>query len=253
MIINFKDEKLNSAYKDYMNKKNKSADDNMEFVIEEIKKTISILKKISPECDKLYKITKEKVVTKKYASGGDLITRGYLCPSPISDIVSGNCSRGKMIKDLSRSKKISYEYGFDKNNNLIIVNYLISDLHEFLLYDDDNVVLGIVFKYSSNQKCDILLINKCIYDDKGKIISYIQSECLDNNLISFMNIENYSYLQLKLKYADVSQVAIDNETPVINHNKYIFEHDDNGYLEYYSIEPYMFKDNRFKIYKRIKL
>ena len=49
-----------------------------------------------------------------------MLTRGYLCSSPIYDIVTGNCSRGKIIKRISKLKKITYEYGFDKNNNLII-------------------------------------------------------------------------------------------------------------------------------------
>ncbi len=250
MIINFKDEKLNIAYKEYLI--NKSANDNTKFIKEEIERITNILKKILPNCDKLYKITKEKVVTKKYASGGKLITRGYLCPSPIYDIVTGNCSRGRMIKHLSKFKEITYEYGFDKNDNLIIANYLDLDQHEFLVYDN-NVVLGITFKYSQNQKYDILLINECVYDNKDRIISYTQGECFDNKSISCLNIEKYNYDKLGLKEAYVTQVTINDNSPIIDNTKYIFQYDKNGYLEYYTVEPYMFKDNKFKVHKKIRL
>lgn len=250
--MNFKDDKLNNDYKDYMNKKSKSADRDVEFVMEEVNEITNILEKVSLKCNKLYKTAKEKVVTKKFASGGDLITRGYLCPSPICDIVTGNCSRGRMINNLSKSRKISYEYGFDKDDNLITSDYLISDLHEFLLYYD-NVVIGIVFKYSSNHSYDILLVNKCIYNNEGKITSYVKGECLDNNSIYYLNIERYSYEQIGLKDAYIYQVAINNESPVIDTTKYVFEHDENGYLECYSVEPYMFDDNKFKVYKRIRI
>lgn len=246
MNINFKNEKLNNVYKDYIINKNKSDCKNMELIMEKIKRITNILTKISPECDRLYKITKKKVVTKKYASGGELLTRGYLCPSPIYDIVTGNCTRGKMIKRISKLKKITYEYGFDKNDNLIIANHLTLDQYEFLLHIN-NVVLGIVFEYSSNQKCDILLINECVYDNKGLIISYTQGECFDNNSISCLNIERYNYDELGLKEAYVSQVTFDDKSPVIDNTKYIFQHDKNGYLANYTVEPSMFEDNMFKV------
>lgn len=253
MYINFKDKNLNNAYIDYMNRKNKSAAENIEYIMEEIKRMTSVLKVIYPECDNLYKTTKNKVVTNKYASGGDLITRGYLCPSPIYDIVTGKCSRGRMINNLSKSKKISYEYGFDKKDNLIIANNLILDQHEFLLYDEDKVVLGIVFQYSTNQKCDILLINKCTYDEEGRIKSYIRGESFDNNSIDFLNIEKYNYDKLGLKEAYVSQATINDKLPIIDNTKYIFQHDKNGYLSYYTVEPYMFEDKKFKVYKKVKI
>lgn len=242
--INFNDKKLNQAYKNYII--NKSAyENNTELISKEISRLTDKLKEVSNKCETLYKQSADNVVTKKYALGGSLLSRGYLCPSPIYDIVTGNCSRGRIINNYPKSKKPTYEYGFDKNGDLIIANNLELNQHEFLLYDK-NIILGIVFEYSQEQECEVLLINECEYDKNGRIVAYNKGECTDNS-ISFLTTEKYSYDEQGLKETEIWEIAVDNNKPIANYTKYVFEHDTNGYLSSYTVEPSMFEDNTFKI------
>lgn len=63
---------------------------------------------------------KEMITHMKYGVGGLNLYRGYYNPSPILDLVVGNCSRGRLTKKYNVNVD-DYLYGFDHDNNLIFV------------------------------------------------------------------------------------------------------------------------------------
>lgn len=249
MKISFKDKETDSAYKAYMREKDRLAQEAAEQAVNKIERLTGILVKTYPQCHKLYKDAQNRVKSRKYAIGGEMLTRGFLCPSPICDIITGNCTRGRMIEKPSKIKKASYEYGYDENNSLITSDCLASDQHEFLIYED-SAALGVVFEYLPNKECNILLLNECVYDKEGRIISFNKGECSENNSICFLTMESYGYDRLSLKNAYTTEISAVGETLSADCTEYKFEYDEKGCLAYYSTEPDMFGNNKFKIPKR---
>ena len=78
-----------------------------------------------------------------YGVGGLNLHRGWYCPSIVSDIVIGNCSRGRIVKN-PRTSQYTYKYYFDENNRLTIVDMFYKNKYvssEYIIYKG-NVVEG---------------------------------------------------------------------------------------------------------------
>lgn len=210
-----------------------------------------IAKKYLPNCQEIYSNLISKVVRKEYSTGGELITRGYYCPSPIYDIVVGNCKRGKLLKKVTSRSKPTYEYCFDKNDKLIIVNYLYSNFTEILEYNNDTV-LGITF--STGLKSEIISVTECKYDRHGRIISFVNADsCYNNCNIDNLKKEYYFYNDSGLCKAEDFDYLDNSHSGILNYYRYIFEHDDEGYLKEYKVEPSMFENDVYKVFIKRKI
>lgn len=249
--IKFENESFNQSYKKYLEKVQlyDSKELHNQFKAECV--TFSELaKKYLEKYQDSYLHLSKDIVRKEYAIGGELLARGYYCPSPIYDIVTGNCKRGTLLKRITSKSKPTYEYCYDQNNRLILINYLHSNLSEILEYND-NIVTGITFSNTLN--CEVSSIIECIYDNKNRIISFVKADCDYNNChIYHLEKEIYIYNQQGLHISEVFD--FNNSKPSqINYTKYTFEHDSAGYLSKYLAEPSMFEDNTFNVRVKRKI
>ena len=108
----------------------------------------------------------------EYASGGECIHRGFLCPSPILDQVVGGCNRGKRIKGLRVNTKNYYVYHFDDRNKLIgIEKYVNGTCYEKeIMIEKELIVYGISYHMHD---LSIGLISMETYDEMLHLKHYI--------------------------------------------------------------------------------
>ena len=206
-------------------------------------KLSSIAKSYWPNCNIIYSDLLSKTSRREYSVGGELLDRGFYCPSPIRDIVTGNCPRGRLYKKLTSRCRPSYEYYFDENDKLILIHYLYSDCVEFLDYKE-NTVVGITFSKTHN---NIVKVVECEYDNDGRIVSFIigrssYSDCLINELEKELYFYNNG-----LEETEIFHYLCSEQSELLNYEKYKFYHDDEGYLVKYKPVPSML-DLEYKVY-----
>lgn len=135
------------------------------------------------ELDTFYHKAEKQVVHKEFARGGEVIHRGFYCPSPVQDIIIGNCNRGRLIKNPRKTP--DYEYGFDKDGRIILVKQFcvydteISPTIELLFYNS-NTVNSILYQRNKNLENEFCIsaLTKCIYEN-GFIKNYDFAEIFD--------------------------------------------------------------------------
>ncbi len=157
--------------------------------------------------DYFYNQAENQVVKKEYARGGECIHRGFYCPSPVLDIIVGNCKRGKLVK--KPRKQPDYEYWFDSHNRLILskqryIENSIPPIIELIFYNSNciNSVLYQKNEFNSQYKFNISLLTKCVFENE-LIKSYDCAE-LNAHLINNKEINNlsnifYSNIETELK------------------------------------------------------
>ena len=71
----------------------------------------------------LYEKSLELVTKKEYASGGYSVFRGYYCPFLYKTFAVGGCNRGTLLKRVTKKSKISYEYGYEKDQLILVKEF----------------------------------------------------------------------------------------------------------------------------------
>lgn len=188
----------------------------------------SLLEVNSEKYNEFYSRVTKNITKKEYGSKGDVIHRGYYCPSPVQDIVIGNSKRGKLTKNRKRVLSTGYEYGFDKNNRLICVRCIETSSIEFIEYKE-NYSIGYEFDISES-KPQIQSINECFFDDLGRIILYINA---------FRQIDKFKELQYEqFEYSEFG-ICIDYFVNyiygIVSYKGYVFHHNKDGYLSSFDI------------------
>ena len=139
--------------------------------INEHQKVIEVIDQYRGRSWQRYEEMRKKVVREEFAVGGELMNRGYYCPSLIEDIVVGNAHRGKILQRLTKRSKPTYQYGFDKDGNLLTVVSLSDDeecnRYEFIVRDG-NCEIGIMFQ----KEWGLTAVSQCEYSSDGKLQSY---------------------------------------------------------------------------------
>lgn len=207
-----------------------------------------IAKKYFLICKDRYSEYLSKVVRKELSSGGELLPRGYYNPSPIVDIVVGNTGgKGKLLKRITSKSKPAYEYCFDKDDKLILVNYLHSNCAELLEYTGDTVT-GITF--SNNENYEITQIIECKYDKSGRIISTLIARSSFNDCnINEIEKETYAYDENGLNIAEYFHYF----NGILNYDRFRFHHDKEGYLTEYQSDNSAIENNTYKIAVKRKI
>ena len=93
---------------------------------------------LNSNVEKILEQFNSKVIHKQYGFGGELLHRGYYCPSKIFDIVVGNVSRGKITKKMPVGRDPSFTFGFDSQNRLILVEQ--PGLSEIIYYKEQSEI-----------------------------------------------------------------------------------------------------------------
>ena len=92
--------------------------DNLSAVYERISKIIA---EYQPDIQNYLQTFRSRVTHEQYGLGGENLYRGYYCPSLITDLVAGNGNRGRLSKQKPTEKHPPFTFGFDGENNLILV------------------------------------------------------------------------------------------------------------------------------------
>lgn len=191
----------------------------------------------------------------QYAVGGEGLHRGYYCPSLIRDIVVGNCNRGRLVKDLKRTRQnISYEYGFCNGKLQLVIYYANKEIYEieYISYYGEKQI-----GYTFDNTFTLKRVSECVYKN-NKLMSYLLVDA--DSVEPFVGIEKevYEYDNGVMCSATIYLMYALN---FCRHEKYIFTHDKDGFLSSYKIieyvdgkekEDFYWKDHWFKVYKKRK-
>lgn len=201
--------------------------------VSECRQFADIARRYGDKCQLLYEELSSNVVDFKYSTGGEVLHRGYYCPSPILDIVIGNGKRGKLIQRLTAKSKPTYRYGFDSQNELIVINILHLDESEIIIQQGEKKT-GIWF----SRDFDITGLSMCIYDN-NKISSYVFCHYypFENRIVDYRK-EEYMYSAVGLDRVDTFNLHNDKKAPILQHEQYCFQHDNEGYLSKYTVKQY---------------
>lgn len=171
---------------------------------------------------KLIEKINESAAYKKYGVGGLYIHRGAMCPSPILDLVVGNCKRGSLVNKLSA--RAAYEYSFDYNDQLIKVISLDDYKAEEYIINCGEYTLGLA--YDAEGKLN--RITQCFY--KENITSYRTGHVLESrSKVNKLMAEEYSYKDNRLETADMYTL-----NGSLRHRRIFFKHNEEGYLHSYT-------------------
>lgn len=195
----------------------------------ELKEVMSELQCIGKEHENKYLQLKSsveiKVVRMEYAKGGEIMPRGYYCPSPIFEYVS-NAKRGRLLKKKPDSGKYSYEYGFNEKGQLIRIKSVTEWENryneEYLIYVSDGITYSLEFGVDG----DLEQVSKCIYQN-GNITKYQRSRYHDFEDVNDLFSEEYQYENDKLSEFNM-YFNFDLEIAIFQEARYLVDLDDSG-------------------------
>ena len=202
-----------------------------ELIMQECVRMERIYEKYSSRFLEIYEEECQKVARREYGNSGKTLHRGYYCPSLIMDIVIGNVSRGRTPSKRIPGKGAEFEFGFNEENRLSIINRPYS--YEVILYDG-LYSLGLHGIGSSSQSAFLLMISECHYRD-GYIESY-STAIFDRakHKVNELSIERYKYSQSEL-IVDYLYFIKGLIEPVCRKEKYFFQIE-KGIMTQYRIE-----------------
>ena len=203
-------------------------------------KFTALAKQYDGSFDELYRDIEARTCRREYAKGGGSLHRGFYSPRA-SDLVVGNSKRGRLLKRAPKDNRPTYEYLFDSNDDLICVygfgdrfgSWWLYDT-ELLIYEPDRV-LGLDFSTYEGQNLDF--ISECRYDGNGLLmryegavcsLAYLGEECLE------IQVEEFDYTDGLLQVLHIYDY--NPAWPLLNHYKYVFNRDEDGYLSTYTVE-----------------
>lgn len=182
-----------------------------------------IKKEYADKLSNLRTLAEETIVKLEYSKGGELLHRGFYCPSVVIECVVGGLKRGRLYKrKIPVLGDYSYEYGFDADGKLIRVKRFVDlttkDNHfeeEYLIYLND-VVYGVEFDRFGK----LTGISRCFYNN-GILTKY------EGNIIGKLYYEEYTYDNNE--YAEVTVFFdIMPNLNKYNQEKLLIEQDEEG-------------------------
>lgn len=175
----------------------------------------------------LYEKAKRNVIRTEYGLGGELLHRGYYCPSIIFDIIVGNAKRGRIVKKMPK-KNPELVYGFDTEGRIITVDKESSK--EFIITEEMHE-LGITFSEIGGICC----VSECIYDSVGRIKNYgnYLYHSFEKRVVGFHK-EEYKYEEDKMIVGWYQFSDDEKNSSVLIRERYIFEVE-NTYLKNYRV------------------
>jgi hypothetical protein len=128
----------------------------------------------------------------QYSKGGDNIYDGWYCPSPVFDIIVTNVNRGKLLKKITEKTRFSYQYGFNKNKELIQIIHYPESCREFIIKDKLSEV-----RIAYDKQHELRKICYCEYNSLNNIVNYnyayIYGKFPNNRLSMQLHSEIYRY------------------------------------------------------------
>ncbi len=162
---------------------------------------LSVGERYQERYDELARQISEDTVRIEYASGGELLHRGYHCPSPLLDKLVGGYKRGRKVREPKAGTKYYYKYYYDEHNRMLRCD-----------------------KYEGNRCLEIeFMINE---DDHRYGLSFLP----DCNAINRLSLEKYSAIGLLGKYLTVLPDFYTGEQNHSIHTSEKYEYDENNQI-----------------------
>lgn len=174
--------------------------------------------------------TPPEIVTTQYSRGGEVLHRGYYCPSLVYDIYIGGAGRGRLIKRYSTPP--TWRYGFNKEGRLVVAENCGAKTRESILYDGETEV-GLTVETEGPDAGKINRVSLTEYRD-GKVFSYVCCDCFVDQKLASIYGEVYEYEcgLLKQVYCCLNWLY-NQRKPAPNEVLLTFGHDKDGYLTDY--------------------
>jgi hypothetical protein len=150
-------------------------EDIQEFVDTTIYKLFKVFE-IQEDFHALIEAAKSSAVKILYGKGGSM-SRGYLNPSPVYELIVGNVKRGRLLRHSPKNLAGSYEYYFNQDNRLVYVKEytdLPGRIDEELLVYRNNDLFSIYFDNPSKKGyvSSVFAVTCCSVDDLGHLVQY---------------------------------------------------------------------------------
>lgn len=151
--------------------------------------------KYAQSYDALLEESERIICSTEYGYGGEVLHRGYYCPSPVIDIVIGRGNRGRHSKRKNEKKESDYIFYKDKDGRLVMVDTYAEFgesekvLHnrEFILYEQGRTVAP-QFRFKEGSKpINIVSLTLCDYEE-GRLTRY-------RRLYMHSQIENGAFIK----------------------------------------------------------
>lgn len=204
----------------------------------------------------LLNATERKPLDVKYARGGEILHRGYFCPSPVFDIVIGGASRGRLLKTQKSAATADYCYFFKKDKLVRVDSYAVFEGKGRVLYSrefiqrDGNIEVALLYEFWAGNLIILRGMTICEYvpqrkpkQSSEKLLRYIHvfgypyyaeeigmpfSKALSKSLI--IREETYSYNSDGLLVCStLNEIFRDS----IQMSAYAFNHNDKGEIVSY--------------------
>ena len=201
-------------------------------------KFISLHDRNKDSFDDLYKGIEEKTCRREYSKGGLGFLgfhRGFYSPSQLDLVVRG-VNRGRLLKR-GKNGKESYEYLFDKDNELICVydygdhdDGVLPSVELFVRKND--VVHSFCFERNPGHK-GLRFITEVIKEN-GKIIEYrwaMFNEYNGKNECDEITVEKYDYKDDRIQSFHYYEYYPRPKRPMLNHDKFTLFWDENGKIQ----------------------
>ena len=189
--------------------------------------------------DDLYKGIEEKTCRREYSKGGISIHRGFYSPSHMDLVVRG-VNRGRLLKR-GKNGKESYEYLFDKDNELICVyDYGYHDdrfLPSVELFVRKNDVVHSFYFEKSSQSRELRTITEIIEED-GVIKEYQCAWFIFNTQCTQIEVEKNCYKDDRIQSIHYYEYRPDPKRPFLRHEKFTLFWDENGKIQSVNTEYY---------------
>ncbi len=151
---------------------------------------------IKVDRDELYQQIKEKSVRVEYSKGGLTSTFGIYPIEPFEEKNCINYTKGRKIKGIP--KKFNFKYYFDKEDNILMwekyLDGIFRNRHIALYKNNIKIIISFHDNNFEDKTIDIYSVCKCEYDEKNRIVRYLESHGHNNNgIISRVNEILYEY------------------------------------------------------------
>lgn len=184
----------------------------------------------APRLPEIWEELSAQTVRQEFSRGGEVIHRGYYCPSPVQDLVIGNNGRGKLLKGKPKTPP-SFTYGFNADGELITVSS--ASRGKECIFRTGDYELGVSRLSFSEVDSFVHLIAETRYRE-NRVSDVTIYSLFFGHVTDFLK-EVYTYTEEGLKvadyyfYTDFTNHSSELKS-VILRDEYIFEHDENGFL-----------------------
>jgi hypothetical protein len=99
--------------------------------------------------DRIISEAKAKAVSNEFSVKGNM-HRGVYCPSPVLDLLVGGLSKGRILKRVTATSKVTHKYSFDEYSQLLYVESMILDGCTEYLVREGTSIWGITVDCEGN-------------------------------------------------------------------------------------------------------